>query len=189
VPDREQPTARANQTPSGDDSAEQAGDHPGSAEGGDDQAVEWSVWPLKESLIRSLAVILFLAAIVWTLVSWFGPQWILPSIFILILFLSGFFLPTFYRLDSEQVSIRGLITRRKRRWTDFKKCYPVPKGVHLSTTESPSRLGNMRGLYLPFGPDPSGERRRQVMDHIERKLTRERSIDRAAGTAAGEAGP
>ena len=154
-----------------------------------DDPVEWSVWPLKENLLRSLAVILFLAAIVWTLTSWFGPQWILPSTFILILFLSGFFLPTFYRLDTELVSIRGLITRRKRPWADFKKCYPGKKGVHLSPTERPTRLENLRGLYLPFGPDPSGERRRQVMDFIERKLDRERSADRAAGTTAGETGP
>jgi hypothetical protein len=146
-------------------------------------------WPLKENLLRSLAVILFLAAIVWTLDTWFGPQWILPSAFILILFLSGFFLPTFYRLDAEQVSVRGLINRKKRRWKDFKKCYPGEKGVHLSPTERPSRLENIRGLYLPFGPDASGERRRQVMAFIEGKLVHERPTHRTAGTAAGEAGP
>jgi len=189
VHDREQPTVPADQTPADDISAGRTRHHPVSAEAVHDRTMEWSVWPLKESFFRSLAVILFLAAIVWTLVTWFGPQWILPSIFILVLFLSGFFLPTFYRLDSEQVSVRGLITRRKRRWTDFKKCYPGKKGVHLSPTERPSRLENMRGLYLPFGPDVSGERRRQVMDFIERKLKRERTTHRAAGTASGEAGP
>lgn len=187
--DREQPTARDDQTPADTSAAERAGDHPGTAEAGADQAVEWSVWPLKESLIRSLAVILFLTVIVWTMAAWFGPQWILPSIFILILFLSGFFLPTFYRLDAEQVSIRGLITRKKRPWQDMKRYHPGPRGVQLSTTRRPSRLDHMRGLYLPFGPDPSGERRRQVIDFIERKLNHERATDRAAGTATGEAGP
>ena len=186
--DREQPTVCADHPPADDISAGRSENHLVPGEAVHDHAVAWSVWPMKESLLRSLAVILFLAAIVWTLFTWFGPQWILPSVFILVLFLSGFFLPTFYRLDAEQVSIRGLITRRKRLWTDFKKCYPGKKGVHLSPTERPSRLENLRGLYLPFGPDPSGERRRQVMDFIERKLGRERSTHRTAGTAAGEAG-
>ena len=199
--DHAQPSARADRTPadrvdhhvvspvtSGNGSPERSGDHHEAQAGGDD-ALEWSVWPLRENFFRSLAVILFLAAIVWMLVSWFGPQWIMPSIFILILFLSGFFLPTFYRLDSEQVAIRGLITRRKRRWTDLKRCYPGQKGVHLSPTKNPSRLENIRGLYLPFGPDPSGERRRQAMTFIEGKLNDERSTDRASGTAAGKAGP
>ena len=140
----------------------------------DNDRLEWSVWPLKESFFRSLAVILFLMVIVWTLSSWFGPQWILPSAFILILFLSGFFLPTFYRLDLEQVSVRGLITRKKRRWSDLRKYYPGRKGVHLSATEKPSKLENMRGLYLPFGLDPTGEHRRQVMSFIEGRLEHER---------------
>jgi hypothetical protein len=153
-----------------------------------DDLVEWSVWPLKESFLRSLAVIVFLLVVVWTLSTWFGPQWILPSIFILILFLSSFFLPTFYRLDPEQVSVRGLITRKKRRWSNFRTYYPGEKGVHLSTTERPSKLESMRGLYLPFGSDPNGEQRRQVMAFIERKLERERSSHRAAGAAAGEVG-
>jgi hypothetical protein len=189
VPEREQTTARADQPPAEPVSAGRAQKHPVSPEAARANPVEWSVWPLKENWLRSLVVILFLAAVVWTLVTWFGPQWILPSIFILILFLSGFFLPTFYRLDSEQVSVRGLITRRKRRWAHLKKSYPGKKGVHLSPTERPSRLENLRGLYLPFGPDPSGERRRRVLDFIERKLERERSTHRAAGAAAREAGP
>jgi hypothetical protein len=189
VPDLEQPSAHTDRIDAPEASSGRVTDHPEPLEAASDGSVEWSVWPLKESLLRSLAVILFLAAIVWTLDTWFGPQWILPSAFILILFLSGFFLPTFYRLDAEQVSIRGLITRKKRHWKDFKRCYPVKKGVHLSPTERPSRLENIRGLYLPFGPDVSGERRRQVMAFIEGKLDHERPTHRAAGTAAGEAGP
>jgi len=188
VHDPRQPTARAERIRADETTADRTREQPAvSGETGGDP-VEWSVWPLKENLIRSLAVILFLAAIVWMLALWFGPRWILPSVFILILFLPGFFLPTFYRLDAEQVSIRGLITRRKRAWAALKKYYPGARGVHLSPTRRPSRLENIRGLYLPFGPDPSGERRRRVMDYIERKIDRERSTDRAAGTAAGEAG-
>lgn len=146
--------------------------------------VEWSVWPLKESFFRSLAVILFLMVIVWTICSWFGPQWILPSAFILILFLSSFFLPTFYRLDPEEVSVRGLITRKKRPWSDLRKYYPGRKGVHLSSTERPSKLESIRGLYLPFGPDPTGEHRRHIMSFIEGKLEHVRPPHRAAGTTA-----
>jgi hypothetical protein len=157
--------------------------------GSNEQIAEWTIWPLKESFLRSLAVVLFLSVIVWSLYVWFGPQWILPSAFILILFLSGFFLPTFYRLDSDQVSVRGLLTRKKRRWSDFKAYYEGKKGIHLSTTERPSKLEGLRGIYLPFGPEPSEERRRMIIAFIERKLDHERSSDRAAGTAAGETGP
>jgi hypothetical protein len=134
-----------------------------------DGSMSWATWPLKESVPRSVAVVLFLAAVVWAVASCFGPQWILPSVFILLLFLAGFFFPTFYRLDSESASVRGLITRKRRSWSDVKRYYLGKKGVHLSLTERPSRLEGARGIYLPFG-----EHRKEIVAFIEGKLRRER---------------
>jgi hypothetical protein len=135
----------------------------------DGAPVEWTIWPLKEKAWRSLAVILFLAVVVWAIVSWFGPYWILPSVFILVFFLSGFFFPTDYRLDPDWVSIHGLINRKKRRWSDLRTYYPAARGVLLSTSETPSKMNSMRNLYLPFG-----SHREAVMAFIEEKLRHER---------------
>jgi hypothetical protein len=135
------------------------------AAGEGEPALAWAVWPLKENLSRSAAVILFLAVVVWAVASWFGPEWIFPSVVILFLFLAGFFLPTFYRMDLETVSVRGFLSRKKRAWTKLKSYHVGNKGVHLSSYSQRTRLEGLHGLYIPFG-----DKRKEILDFIGEKM-------------------
>jgi hypothetical protein len=140
----------------------------------DDGSLNWSIWPLKENALRSVAVVLFLAVVIWAVATIFGPLWILPSAFILLFFLAGFFFPTFYQLDQDAASMRGLITRKKRSWSKVKNYYLGAKGVHLSISERPSKLESSRGLYLPFGKQREDIDRKEIVAFIEGKLKSER---------------
>jgi hypothetical protein len=130
-----------------------------------DPSVSWIVWPLSQSFWRSAAVILFLIVVVWTISSWLGITWAFLSSLILLGSLASFFFPTHYRLSPESVSVRGLLSRKKRNWSGLKKHYVGQKGVHLSPYPRPSRLESFRGLYLPFDG-----KREEILNFIGEKM-------------------
>ncbi len=119
--------------------------------------------------MRSVVVVIFLGIVVWAIASWFGRQWIIPSTIILFLFLASFFLPTYYRLDKEAVSVRSFLSTKKRAWAGLKDYHVSKKGVHLSLQSQPAMLERFRGLYLPFGT-----KREQILRYIEERIQHDR---------------
>ena len=133
------------------------------------QSLSWTVWPMGENPLRSVAVILFLMIVVWAISTCFGKVWIFVSAIFLVGTLTGFFFPTTYRLDPETVSAHGLLSKKKRTWSGLKKYYVGKKGVHLSPYARPSKLESFRVIYLPF----SGNQK-EIMDFIGEKMNRGR---------------
>jgi len=128
-------------------------------------SLSWTVWPLSQSFWRSAAVILLLVVVVWAISSWLGIAWASLSALILLGSLASFFFPTHYRLGPESVSVRGLLSSKKRNWSVLKKHYVGQKGVHLSPYPRPSRLESFRGVYLPFGG-----KREEILNFIGEKM-------------------
>jgi hypothetical protein len=124
---------------------------------------------LKESWVRSVAVIFFLAVVVWGISRWFGSMWIFPSTVILFLFLAGFFLPTYYHLDGDIISVRAFLSTKKRDWTALKKYSIGTKGVHLSPQSKATGLLGGRSIYLPFGT-----KKKEILDFIAEMMDRGR---------------
>ena len=132
-------------------------------------SLDWIIWPLKESWIRSVAVIVFLAVIVWAISRSFGSIWIFPATVILFLFLAGFFLPTYYHLNGDVIKVRAFLSTKKRDWTALGNYSAGKKGVHLGSQSKTATLLGGRSVYLPYG-----EKKKEILDFIAEIMDRER---------------
>lgn len=118
------------------------------------------------SPVRAVLAVAFII-----LVGWFLQTWLATGYFTIIAVLlvwgqvAGFFLPTWYALTDEGVSVRGFFTRREKPWGDFRTYFVDREGVLLSPFLGPSRLARFRGLSLQFHGN-----REEVLAFVEQAM-------------------
>lgn len=69
---------------------------------------------------------------------------------VLFLSLSAFFFPTRYRLSTQGIHVKTLITSFERPWSAYRSHWPDRNGVLLSPFPRRSRLENFRGLFVRY---------------------------------------
>lgn len=121
---------------------------------------------MQRSPVRAVIGLLFIALVAWTLQSWLATGYF-TVVAVLLLWgqVAGFYLPTRYSLDDDRVSVRGIVAKREKQWSDFRSYYVDSDGVLLSPFVSRSRLERFRGLSLMFHAN-----REEVVAFVERKL-------------------
>ncbi len=126
----------------------------------------WTAWPMQRSPIRALIGLLFIALVAWTLQSWLKTGYF-TIVAVLLLWgqVAGFYLPTRYSLNDERVSVRGLVAKREKEWSDFRSHFVDSDGILLSPFIGRSRLERFRGLSLMFHAN-----REEVIAFVEGKL-------------------
>jgi hypothetical protein len=133
---------------------------------------------------RATAAVLFLALVAWTLQTWLHAGYF-TVLAVLLLWgqVASFFLPTRYTLTDDAVTVRGLVTRREKAWSDFQSYLVDREGVLLSPFAERSRLERFRGLSLQFHGN-----RDQVIAFVEGAMARRREAADSDG-AAGDGTP
>lgn len=133
--------------------------------------LKWSTHPVKKRALISVLVVAFLF-LVWSVVYLTTSSLFLTvlSVVIMLVSLSSFFLPTYYELDQDKISIRYFFSRREREWSAFRSFYVDRNGVLLSPFQKPSRLENFRGIYVRFNRNKD-----QVVDFVKSKIRRPES--------------
>ena len=118
------------------------------------------------SPFRAIAAIAFVALVAWTLQTWLQAGYF-TAIAVLLVWgqVASFFLPTYYTLTEEEVSVRGLVSTREKTWTDFQSYTVDREGVLLSPFAERSRLERFRGLSLQFHGN-----REEVVAFVERAM-------------------
>jgi len=114
--------------------------------------LEWSVWPWREKVGRTvlvIGVILVVGVVVALLFK--AVFWGVFSVLILFASLHTYFTRTTYRLDSEQVTVKSSVGTAVKKWSTFKRYYADRKGVTLSPFAKPSRLEPFRSTRLLYG--------------------------------------
>jgi hypothetical protein len=114
--------------------------------------LEWSVWPWREKVGRTVLVIgaiLVVGVVVALLFK--AVFWGVFSVLILFASLHTYFTRTTYRLDSEQVTVKSSVGTAVKKWSTFKRYYADRKGVTLSPFAKPSRLEPFRSTRLLYG--------------------------------------
>jgi hypothetical protein len=114
--------------------------------------LEWSVWPWREKVGRTvlvIGVILVVGVVVALLFK--EVFWGVFSVLILFASLHTYFTRTTYRLDSEQVTVKSSVGTAVKKWSTFKRYYADRKGVTLSPFAKPSRLEPFRSTRLLYG--------------------------------------
>jgi hypothetical protein len=138
------------------------------------------------SPFRAIAAVLFVALVAWTLQAWLNAGYF-TIIAVLLVWgqVASFFLPTRYTLTDDAVTVRGLVSRREKPWTDFRSYLVDREGVLLSPFAERSRLERFRGLSLQFHGN-----REAVVAFVEDAMARGREAgppDGAPGPAGGGA--
>ena len=82
-----------------------------------------------------------------------------------------FFFPIHYRLSSEGIRARNLLSWRKLTWDRVRACYLDQHGIKVSPLGRRSRLETYRGIYLWFGDG----NREQVTEAVRRWRDREQT--------------
>jgi hypothetical protein len=113
--------------------------------------LSWRSLPLVDDYPKSLllapvsVVVCVLAGVA------FGGWWAaaLAGVFLLIS-MSRYVLPTYFRLDDSGVTARFLGHVSRMPWSDVQRLAVSRVGVHLSPFKQPSRLDSFRGMLLRF---------------------------------------
>jgi len=128
--------------------------------------MEWVVHLLKENVLKSTLLILFLILFCIAVYLAFQiPFYAFLSAVILFGSLNTFFLPVKYSFYSDKVMIRFPFSKRSKPWRGFKSYYIDKRGILLSPFPNPSRLENFRGMYVRFGNNKA-----EVVDFIKQKM-------------------
>lgn len=112
----------------------------------------WEDHPLRsESPFRSAALAGLIAVSAVAAAVGFG-HWIYGafSLVVLLLSVSRYLFPTYYKLDGTGVASRHLGLGRSRRWDEFYRVDECADGLFLSPFERPRRLDTFRGIFLRF---------------------------------------
>jgi hypothetical protein len=118
------------------------------------------------SPVRALVAVAFLVIVAWFLQTWLRTGYF-TVIAVLLVWgqVAGFFLPTWYELTDDGVSVRGLVSKREKSWSEFRTWYVDRDGVLLSPFLGPSRLARFRGVSLQFHGN-----RDEVVAFVERVM-------------------
>jgi hypothetical protein len=106
---------------------------------------------MMRSPVRAIIAVAFVALMAWTIQSWFRTTYFTVVAVLLVWGqVAGFFLPTRFALTEGGVTVRGLVSRRQKGWSEFRSYYVDREGILLSPFTERSRLERFRGVSLQF---------------------------------------
>ena len=112
--------------------------------------MNWKSLPFKEHPCKTILLIIFLIVVGVGIYFSFGLYWLILAYILLVGSIISYFLPTYYSMDEEGITIKGIMVLHKKPWNEFKSYYPDKNGVLLSPFFKPTRLENFRGTYIRF---------------------------------------
>jgi hypothetical protein len=133
------------------------------------ESLSWTSWPMMRSPLRAIVAVAFVALMAWTIQSWFRTTYFTVVAVLLVWGqVAGFFLPTRFTLTEGSVSVRGLVSRREKDWSEFRSYFVDREGLLLSPFVERSRLERFRGVSLQFH-----DNRDEVVAFVEMMMARQ----------------
>ncbi|MCD6217351.1 hypothetical protein J7L05_05780 [bacterium] len=113
--------------------------------------ISWKAHPLVDDFPKSIGAI-FLVIVFSIAFGYFFASPGIGGLSFIILFLATltYFVPVYYHIDEQKLTIKFLFLKTIRPLRKFKNYYHNSTGVNLSTFSAPSRLDAFRGNYLRF---------------------------------------
>ena len=132
------------------------------------ESLSWTSWPMLRSPVRAVLAVAFVVLMAGTIQALFRTTYFTVVAVLLVWGqIAGFFLPTRFSLTDEKVSVRGLVSRREKDWSEFRSHYVDKEGVLLSPFIERSRLERFRGVSLQFHGN-----RDEVVAFVEHMMSR-----------------
>lgn len=127
--------------------------------------IEWRSLPAKEEPRKTAYLIAFIVFLGVGLYYTWGVWWTLLGMFLLVVNILPYFLPTTYVMNDRGVYKKGFFVTQFRGWESIKSYYVDKYGVLLSPFDKPNRLENFRGMYVRFKGN-----KEQVIEFIRKKV-------------------
>ncbi|PID27688.1 MAG: hypothetical protein CSB55_07830 [Candidatus Cloacimonadota bacterium] len=120
--------------------------------------LKWKSFPLTDYPVQTVILLLFMIFLSWFLwnlavTSWHMPLFYVFGIFIFVLELFPYFIPTKYEFSEDKIIVDYSVTKVRKNYSDFGCWYMDKKGIMLSTFKMPRRLDRFRGQSLRFSKD------------------------------------
>ncbi len=133
------------------------------------ESLSWTSWPMLRSPVRAVLAVAFVVLMAGTIQALFHTTYFTVVAVLLVWGqIAGFFLPTRFSLTEDGVSVRGLVSRREKDWSEFRSHYVDKEGVLLSPFIERSRLERFRGVSLQFHGN-----RDEVVAFVEHMMSRD----------------
>jgi hypothetical protein len=121
--------------------------------------MEWTVHMARKQPLKAAATIAIIASTI--AVGW---VWVHPLIaFLMGLFLlnavGDFLFPIRYKVTEEGIEVSSFLRDKKVRWEQIRRLDAFRDSVFLSPYPKPSRLDNLRGVWLYWDSEPEGLKR------------------------------
>ena len=110
---------------------------------------KWTSHPFIDYPIKTaffIAVLIIIGILVYYIFQ-AGFYVILYSVFFFLTFF-GYWFPTFYTVNDEEINIKRLFMNIKKEWKDYKKVYIDERGFFLSPFKEKNILMKTRGMYI-----------------------------------------
>lgn len=128
-------------------------------QGASQPLMEWSIHMARKQpakAVLAIAIIAFVIAVGWV--------WVHPFIaFLMALFLLNvvgeFLFPIRYRVTKEGIEVSSFLHDRKIRWEQIQRFEVFNDSLFLSPYPKPSRLDNLRGVWLRWDGETEGFQR------------------------------
>ena len=139
----------------------------------DEALYTWTSFPFVDRPIHSVAlcmIITLVAYILWqlTIVQWDAPLYYFLGVFILLIGIMPYFIPTTYYFFEKGLLIQYPIVKIEKLYTEFGCFYTDKMGIMLSTYKKPRRMDTFRGQSIRFSKTQS--ERQEIISFLKEKI-------------------
>lgn len=115
--------------------------------------MRWTVWPLVDRPLVSLAVATLLIAVAYAVYAALGAwYWSLAASLTVVIAMWRYLLPITFEVTPRGLKQESFIQTASTGWADIHAVRQCSSGVLLLPGEEDTPLDALRGLFLPWGP-------------------------------------
>lgn len=143
-------------------------DHSKPKGGSSDQVLTWRVWLPRRRPLLSVGIALFVVALPVAVAYFYDSRFYpLLTLLVLVAAVSSHYVPIYFQLDAEGITVMSIWGRRIKPWAKIKTYYPNgDDGVSVSPAASRGLLAVSRDIYLYFE-----DNREAVLRYLTRYLS------------------
>lgn len=124
--------------------------------------ISWKAHPVVDDFPRSIGAVILLLFCSFLFVHVTGNlTWGIIAFVFFFLSTLSYFVPIWYRIDSQNLTITFLGYSNVQPLSKFRNFYINPAGIHFSTFSTPSPLDSFRGNFVRFNKN-----RKEVVEFL-----------------------